>query len=127
MSPLAMSSSHPFIRSIISVVKLLAIALVALAINVPMASALVLDMKLTVAPEEQPALEKSMSEIHDFFETQPGFVRAELSAVGDGHYNLEEEWSSLKSYQDAVRQKTFEKLVKAVPGSSNWRSELMID
>ncbi|MFQ6538242.1 MULTISPECIES: antibiotic biosynthesis monooxygenase family protein [Aphanothece] len=118
---------HALHRPILKLIGLLAAALSVLLINVTAAYAMVLEMQLTVAPQDRARLETSMAEIHDFFEQQPGFVRAELSEAPGGGYHLEEEWSSLMSYQEAIQQPAFKELVDAVPGSSNWRAESLMN
>jgi quinol monooxygenase YgiN len=80
-----------------------------------------------VSPNESAALEESISRIHRFFSDQPGFIEAELTRASGDSYELTEEWSSLKAYQEAVQLPGFQELAKTVPGSSNWRSETLLN
>jgi hypothetical protein len=106
---------------------LITATILALAIGASPGYALVLKMHLTVSPNESPALEESIGAIHSFFLDQPGFIEAELTKESREDYELTEEWSSLKSYQDAVRLPGFQQLAKSVPGSSNWRAETLFE
>lgn len=109
------------------VLSLITAAILSLAINVAPCHALVLKMHLNISPNESAALEESINAIHSFFRDQPGFIEAELTRESRDSYELTEEWSSLKSYQDAVQQPGFQQLAKSVPGSSNWRAETLFE
>lgn len=98
-----------------------------LALNAAPVYALILEMHLTVSPNESAALEESISNIHRFLSDQPGFIEAELTRVSGDAYKLTEEWSSLQAYQEAVQLPDFKALARTVPGSSNWRSETLLN
>ncbi len=89
--------------------------------------ALVLDMEISVDKSEKLQLEKSMNKIHQFFNTQTGFVRAELNLIDGNLYKLEEEWDNLESYKNAINKSEFKVLERNVPGSSNWRAKDFIN
>lgn len=121
------STAKALYEGLLKALGLIAAGILALTINTAPGYALVLKMHLTVSPNESPALEESISTIHSFFYDQPGFIEAELTRVSPDVYELTEEWSSLKSYQDAVRRPGFQELAKKVPGSSNWRAETLFE
>lgn len=129
MQPSHLAPLHlaPLRLKLLRALSLITAAILALAIHAAPAHALVLKMHLSVAANEGQALEESIGAIHSFFQDQPGFIEAELTKVSRDEYDLTEEWSSLKSYQDAVQLPGFQQLAKTVPGSSNWRSETLLD
>lgn len=90
------------------------------------ARAVVLEMQIQAAPQDQDRLEASMDAIHHFFEQQAGFVRASLAPSADSGFHLEEEWLSLEDYENAVDQAEFKALADAVPGSSNWTARSLL-
>ena len=90
------------------------------------AEALMLEMQIQVAPEDEGRLTASMDAIHGFFEDQSGFIRASLAPSGDSKFHLEEEWQTLEDYENAVNQADFKALAEAVPGSSNWTARSLL-
>ena len=87
------------------------------------ADALILDMQVNVKPDESEQLEKSFSDIHEFFSGREGFVKASLDKINDKTYKLQEEWQLLDDYEDSINTKRFRELAAKVPGSSNWSAK----
>ena len=102
---------------------LIFIAFVFCLLPISRADALILDMQVNVQPDESEQLEKSFSDIHEYFAEKDGFVKASLDKINEKTYKLQEEWLLLEDYEDSINTKKFRELANKVPGSSNWSAK----